>query len=89
MFVTFVTVSTTATFSSFEKVPQLTVKECILNSAPMSCEIDPIPFKLLVECLDSILPSLTYLFKSSLASDIFAQCFKSALVTHILKKEVY
>ena len=65
---------------------QLTVKECILNSAPKSCELDPIPSKLLIECLDSILPSLTDHFNSSLASGIFPQCFKSALVTPILKK---
>ena len=65
---------------------QLIVKECILNSAPKSCELDPIPSKLLIECLDSIIPSLTDLFNSSLASGIFPQCFKSALVTPILKK---
>ena len=72
---TLVTGTTAATFSSFEKVSQLTVKECILNSAPKSCEHDPIPSKLLIECLDSILPSLTDLFNSSLASGIFPQCF--------------
>ena len=65
---------------------QLTVKECILNSGPKSGELDPIPSKLLIECLDYILPSLTDLFNSSLASGIFQQCFKSALVTPILKK---
>ena len=49
-------------FFSFENVSQLTLKECILNSAPKSCELDPIPSKLLIECLDSILPStLIYL----------------------------
>ena len=83
---TLVTGTTAATFSSFEKVSQLTVKECILNSAPKSCEPDPIPSKLLIECLDYILPSLTDVFNSSLASGIFPQCFKSALVTPILKK---
>ena len=82
-----VTGTTAATFSSFEKVSQLAVKECILNSAPKSCELDPIPTKLLIECLDSILPSLTDLYSSSLASGIFPQCFKSALVTPILKKK--
>ena len=80
---TLVTGTTAATFSSFEKVSQLTVKECILNSAPKSCKLDPIPSKLLIECLDSILPSLTDLFNSSLASGIFPQCFKSAVVTPI------
>ena len=78
--------TTAATFSSLEKVSQLTVKECILNSAPKSCELDSIPSKLSIECLDSILPSLTDLFNSSLASGIFPQCFKSAHVTPILKK---
>ena len=78
--------TTAATFSSFEKVSQLTVKECILNSAPKSCELDPISSKLLIEYIDSILPSLTDLFNSSLASGIFPQCFKSDLVTPILKK---
>ena len=73
---TLVTGTTAATFCSFEKVSQLTVKECILISAPKSCQLDPIPSKLLIECLDSILPSLTDLFNSSLASGIFPQCFK-------------
>ena len=62
------------------------MKECILNSAPKSCELDPIPSKHLIECLDYILPSFSDLFNSSLASGIFTQCFKSALVTPILKK---
>ena len=83
---TLVTGTTISTISSFEKVSQLTVKECILNSAPKSYELDPIPSKLLIECPDSILPSLTDLFSSSLASGIFPQCFKSALVTPIHKK---
>ena len=65
---------------------QLTVNECILNPAPKSCELDPIPSKLLIECLDYILPSLTDLFNSSLASGIFPQCLKLTLVTPILKK---
>ena len=34
---TFVTGTTVATFYSFEKVSQLTLKECILISAPKSC----------------------------------------------------
>ena len=80
---TLVTGTTTATFSSFENVSQLTLKECIPMSAPKPCDLDP---KLLIECLDSILPSLTDLFNSSLAFSIFAQFFKSALVAPIPKK---
>ena len=40
------------------------MKECIPFSAPKSCELDPIPSKLLIECLDSILPSFTDLCNS-------------------------
>ena len=84
---TLVTGTSAATFYTFEKVSQLTVKECILNSAPKSCELGPIPSKILIECLDSILPSLSDLSNSSLASGIFPQCFKSALVTPIHKNK--
>ena len=73
-------------FLHLKKVSQLTVKEYILNSAHKSCELDPIPSKLLVECLNSIIPSLTDLLSFSLASGIFPQCFKSALVIPFLKK---
>ena len=82
-----VTWRTAATVSSFDRVSQLTMKECILISAPKSCDLDPIPSKFLVECLDSILPSLTDQFNSYLASGICPQCFKSAIVTPIIKKK--
>ena len=37
------------------------------------------PLSFLIECLDSILPSVTDLFNYSLASGIFPQCFKLVL----------
>ena len=40
---TLVTGTATATIPSFEKVSQSTVKECILISAPKSCDLDAIP----------------------------------------------
>ena len=59
------------------------VMEPVLTS---SLHFTKSPSKLLVECLDSILPSLSDLFNSSLASGIFPQCFKSARFTPILIK---
>ena len=56
------------------------------TSTPRSCELDPIHSKLLIECLDSILPSITYQFNSSLASGIFSQCIRSPPVTTFLKR---
>ena len=60
---TLVTGTTAATSTSFEKVSQLTVKECIQNSVPKSCDLAPITANHLIECLDSILPSLEHIFR--------------------------
>ena len=77
---------TPATFSTFQPVSESDVKKCILQSAPKTCDLDPIPTPLLIECLDSLLPSLTALFNSSLSSGVFPQTFKTAIVTPLLKK---
>ena len=53
-------------FFPFEKVSQTTVKECILSSTTTSCDVDPIPSTLLMECPDNIFPSLTDLSNFSL-----------------------
>ena len=68
---------------------QSTVKECILNSAPKSCDLDPSPSKLLIEYPDFILPFLTDQFNSSLSASIFPQYFKSSLVTPIVEKRCF
>ena len=80
---TLVTETTAATVSSCEEVSQLTVNECSPHSASKSCDLVSIPSKLLVQYLDSTLPSLTDLFNYSLTSGIFPQCFKSALIKPI------
>ena len=54
----FVTGTTTESFSSFEKLYHLAGKECFPNSAPKSCDHEPISTKLLIECLGTILHSL-------------------------------
>ena len=78
-----VTGATTATFSSFEKVSQLIEKESILISAPKSRDLDPIPSKLLIECLDYIIPSLTDLFNSPLES---SRNGSNQLLSHLFSK---
>ena len=67
---TLVTGATTAVFSYVEKVTLSTVTECIIISSPKSCDLEPIPSNLIL-FLDYILPSLTDLFKSSVAPGIF------------------
>ena len=50
-------------------------------------QLDPIPTSVLVERLDTLLPSLTALVNSSLSSGVFPEVFKTALVTPLLKKK--
>ena len=40
-----------------------------------------------VECLDTLLPSLTAFVNSSLSSGVFPEVFKTALFTPLLKKK--
>ena len=72
---------------TFKPVSESVVKNLILKSAPKTCQLDPIPTPLLVECLDTFLPSLTALVNSSLSSGVFSEVFKTALVTPLLKKK--
>ena len=68
-------------------VSESVIKNLILKSAPKTCQLDLIPTPLLVECLDTLLPSLTALLNSSLSSGVFPEVFKTALVTPFLKKK--
>ena len=72
---------------TFKPVSESVVKNLILKSAPKTCQLDPIPTLLLVECLDTLLPSLTALVNFSLSSGVFPEVFKTALVTPLLKKK--
>ena len=61
-----------------------TVKKCIFISAPKSCDLNPIPSSVRIECLNFILPSLTDLFNSTLASSHNAS---SQLLSHLFSKK--
>ena len=71
--------------------PFLHLKKCLNQQCKKAflflllSHVTLMPSKLLMEFLDYILTSLTYVFNSSLASGIFPQCYNSALVTPILK----
>ena len=77
---------TASSFVSFCPVTETEVKQCILKSAPKTCELDSIPTPLLIECLDVLLPSITAIINSSFHTGKFPEAFKRAQVTPILKK---
>ena len=54
--------------------------------APKSCELDPIPTSLVLECLDTVLSNMTSIINDSLTSGILPSSYKSAIVTPLLKK---
>ena len=54
--------------------------------APKSCELNAIPSSLLLECLDTVLPTMTSIINDSLKSGVFPSSYKSAIVTPLLKK---
>ena len=58
-------------------------QQCKNALAPMPCDLGPIPSKFLIECIDSILPSLADLFNFSLA---FSHNASSQLLSHIFSK---
>ena len=71
---------------TFKPVSESVVRNLILKSAPKPCQLDPIPTPLVVECLDTLLPSLTALVNSSLSSGVFPEVLKTALVISLFKK---
>ena len=72
--------------AAFEPVSMDLVRTIVMKSAPKSCELDPIPTSLLLECLDPILPSLTDVINTSLSSGEFPSFYKTAIVKPLLKK---
>ena len=72
--------------SSFREVTDDEIRKIVLSSKTTSCALDPIPTKLLKECLDFLLPVITKIANASLQSGVFPSEWKSALVVPLLKK---
>ena len=51
-----------------------------------SCSLDPVPTKVVKDCLDELVPLLTVIINQSLQSGVFPDVWKEALVTPTLKK---
>ena len=51
-----------------------------------SCEIDPIPMKLLKEILPSVIEPITKIVNTSLQQGIFSKHWKVAVIRPLLKK---
>ena len=62
------------------------VMQIILKMPKKSCDLDPIPSPLFLDCLDGLVPVITDIINTSLISGVVPQYFKHALVKPLLKK---
>jgi len=77
---------TTSCFSEFNLLSESEVFDLITTSSKKSCPLDPIPTKLLTECVDVLLPPITKIINLSLDSGYFPRTWKCALVRPLAKK---
>ena len=72
--------------TKFRLFTQTEVREIIFSMKTKSCELDALPTKLLKECIDSILPTITSLVNISLRDGVFASRWNTATIRPLLKK---
>ena len=73
-------------FSAFEPLSTSDVTKTIFAMKPKSCEIDPIPTKLLEEILISVIEPKTKVVNTSLQHGIFSKNWKTSVIRPLLKK---
>ncbi|XP_071149246.1 uncharacterized protein [Mytilus edulis] len=62
------------------------LRKIILAAPTKSCELDPLPTKLLQPCVDYLLPSITDIVNRSLSGQCVPLSFKQAVMRPLLKK---
>ena len=62
------------------------VRLIIKNSPTKSCELDPLPTRLLKECLEDLLPVIVNIINRSLETGVMPHAFRQATVRPLLKK---
>ena len=73
-------------FSAFEPLSTSDVTKISFGMKTKSCEIDPIPMKLLKEILPSLIEPITKIVNTSLKQEIFSKHWKIAVIRSLLKK---
>ena len=73
--------------SKFNLLSQEEVHDLIRASKKKTCCLDPIPTKLVLDCLDILLPVITKIINYSLEHGVFPSVRKNALVFPLLKKD--
>ena len=72
--------------AEFRPFNKMEVKKIILSMKTKSCELDALPMKLLKDCLDDILSTITNLVNISLWDGVFASGWKTSVIRPLIKK---
>ena len=73
----------------FKLATTVEIRDIILSSSDATCELDPIPTKLLKSCLDVLIQPITKVVNLALSEGIFPSLYKNALVTPLLKSMAF
>ena len=76
----------TSRLTKFRPFDQTEVKKTILSMKSKSCELDALPTRLLKECIEDLLPTITNLVNLSLWDGVFASEWKTSIIRPLLKK---
>ena len=76
----------TTRLTEFWPFDQTEVQKIILSMKSKSCELDALPTKLLKECIEDILPTITNLVNLSLWDGDFTSEWKASIIRPLLKK---
>ena len=71
---------------SFDPTTEQELRKIIMSTKSTQCSLDPVPTKLLKDCIDVLLPILTKIVNLSLANGVMPDCLKKALVIPLVKK---
>ena len=74
-------------FTEFKELTISDVIKMINMAANKSCDLDPIPTKILKSCANELAPIICRIINLSLTNGTFPEKYKTALVTPLLKKE--
>lgn len=72
--------------SEFKPLSEADILALIQKSSKKTCNLDPMPTKLVVESLDHLLPVITKMINSSLLGGHFPKVWKEALIDPRYKK---
>ena len=75
------------TWDNFKPLTESDIDEIIGELNKKECEDDPIPVKLLMQCLNEVKPIILFIVNDSLKTGMFPEILKSALVRPVIKDE--